>query len=234
MLDFFFSGGKVGIGAAPSTDNLEVTGSIKAAGDIKTDSLVRASNVGGCYTRWGGSGCIAGFDAVLTGRPGGFEKFGVSDTGWHQGNVVCVSNNAQKITVAMGGHPNNEWTGYYNRFMRSDQTGNAMSSVDNTCTLCCRGGCYTAFGIDSCASGYTRAYKGHQGGVEAFHSNNRNTGDTLCIDDDAQAFYTWNPPSAQDPTYHYWTRLMRHKPPTTVGTQNGMDSVQTKCAVCCR
>src|SRR5205085_7299021 len=133
------------------------------------------------------------------------------------GNTECVSGAAAVITSY--GAP------YQNRMMRSDNESDGMQDVDNTCALCCSGGCYTAFGTNSCASGYAPAYTGRVGGIEAFNSA-QVQGKTMCIDSAAVTSFTW--------ATGYNTRLFRHRAPVGGGNPNGMDQVAGTCAVCCK
>ena len=89
----------------------------------------------------------------------------------------------------------------------------------------CSGGCYTAFGTDSCAAGYGVAYSGRVGGVEAYNGP-QVQGKTMCVDSGASANFTW--------TSGYSTRLMRHRATVAGGNPNGMDQVTNTCAVCCK
>jgi len=151
---------------------------------------------------------------VLSGRPGGFESF--QSGGTLAGNTECVSGSA----AALSSYP-----GYNNRTMRSDAEGDGMQEVNNSCALCCSGGCYTALGTGTCAAGYAPAYTGRVGGVEAY-SAGQVQGQTMCIDSAATASFTW--------ASGYSTRLMRHRAPAGGGGQNGMDRIDGSCAVCCK
>ena len=132
-------------------------------------------------------------------------------------NVNCVSDTASV---------QQSWTGttYGTRMFRAESDGNGMDSVENSCSTCCRGGCYTALGTTTCAEGYTKAYDGRVGGVEA-HDGGQYYGKTLCVDGSAGAHYNW--PSG------YWMRLMRHRDSSS-SNSDGMDQVTNTCAVCCK
>jgi hypothetical protein len=170
----------------------------------------------GCYRHWGDTTCLSGYDATLTGRPGGIESY-TSGAGTLYGNVECVSGSASPI-ASFG-------ASYTTRLMRSDAEGDGMQAVDNSCAICCRGGCYTALGTDTCAAGYSAAYTGRVGGVEAFGTQ-QIQGQTLCIDSNAPASFTW--------ASGYTTRLMRHRTPLSTGGPNGVDVIGGVCAVCCK
>jgi hypothetical protein len=195
---------------------LQINGStvINASGQIAASSI--PTGVGGsCYVRWGAQDCAAPFTAVLTGRAGGIESF--TDGSALYGNVSCVSGSAAVTTT---------WaSGYNTRMMRGDADANGMIGVSSQCAVCCTGGCYTALGTNSCASGYTRVVDGRVGGVEAYHGA-QIYGDTLCVGSDIGARYTW--------ASGYDTRLMRHRDVATNGNSGGMESVTNSCATCCK
>jgi hypothetical protein len=190
---------------------------MEAADDAATTSLARTLRRGAasCYRHWGGTTCLSGYDATLTGRPGGIESY--STGGALYGNVECVSGSATPTAVYAGT--------YQTRLMRSDTEGDGMQAVDNSCAICCRGGCYTALGTDTCAPGYSTAYTGRVGGVEAYASA-QIQGQTLCIDSSATPSFTW--------ASGYSTRLMRHRAPVSSGGANGVEVISGLCAVCCK
>ena len=169
---------------------------------------------GACYVHWGNASCAAGYEAVMTGRPGGLESF--EGGGGTMNNAQCVSGAAP--AMQSWGSP------YNNRMMRANAAGSGMDNTDNSCAICCTGGCYTALGTTSCAAGYTAKYTGRAGGVEAYNSE-QIYGQTMCIDGGATTDFTW--PSG------YSTRLMRHRPTVAGGGANGMDQIDSSCAVCC-
>lgn len=166
-----------------------------------------------CYIRWGGVGCAAGFNEVVNGRTGGLEHFS-SAGGVAAPSLECVSATAAATQ---------SFSGYFNRLFRGDAQGDGMDEVSGTCSVCCRGGCYTAWGTSTCAPGYSATYVGRAGGVEAYQSGHRAQGQ--CIDAAAAATATFGT--------GYSTRLIRHRPPLA-GSANGMDVIGNACAVCCR
>jgi hypothetical protein len=175
---------------------------------------------GGCYVHWGVAGCAAGYSEVVKGHSGGFESFpdtpaGAASDG--NGNIECVADSAA-VRQSFSG------TSYPTRMMIGSANAAGMSMVAGACSVCCRSGCYTAFGTSSCATGYTPTYKGRVGGVEAFNGNKPFT-KTLCLDGTAAPVYMWA---------GYTARLMRHRNGTASGNTDGMDSVDNSCAVCCR
>lgn len=165
-----------------------------------------------CYTRWGGTGCAAGFAEVVNGRTGGLEHFNAGGT--VAPSLECVSASATAIQ---------SFGTYNNRLFRGDAEGDGMSEVSGVCSICCRGGCYTAWGGNTCAAGYTAVYSGRAGGVEAYTSGHRE--ESQCVDVAAA-------PAATFAT-GYATRMFRHRPPVP-GNPNGMDQISNACAVCCR
>jgi hypothetical protein len=167
----------------------------------------------GCYRHWGSTTCMSGFDATLTGRPGGIESY--SNGGALYDNLECVSGSAPALQSFT--------TPYQTRLMRSDAEGDGMQIVDNSCAVCCRGGCYTALGTDTCAPGYSATYTGRVGGIEAYNGA-QFQGQTLCVDSNAAVAMTF--------TSGYSTRLMRHRAP--LGGTTGMDAISGVCAVCCK
>ncbi len=169
---------------------------------------------GTCYTRWGEWGCASGLEEVVRGRTGNQEGYN-SGGGYAAANVECVSIDATAQST---------WSGYYVRLMRADAEGDGMQHVDSKCSICCSGGCYTALGVNTCASGYTAAYTGRTGAIEAYTSESGFRNKTLCIDGTANVRYTWGS--------GYATRLMRHRDNWT--DAQGMQRVPTVCAVCCK
>ena len=99
-----------------------------------------------------------------------------------------------------------------------------MSEVPSRCSTCCAGGCYTALGTTSCATGYAPVYTGRAGGIEAYTGPSL-TGRTLCVDDSAAVQFTY--------VGGYQTRIMRYRE-AAGGAANGMDVISNACVVCCR
>jgi hypothetical protein len=177
------------------------------------------SGGGFCYERWGVWGCATGFSEVVQGRAGGQENYH-TDGGVQRSDLVCVSSSATASTSwgassAQGGT-------YRNRMMRANSNGTGMQMVQPRCSVCCKGGCYTTFGVSTCATGYSAVYTGRTGGTERYTDRDWR-GETLCIDGTAAAQVTWNS--------GYATRLMRHR--EISNENNGMDQVPNVCAVCC-
>lgn len=177
------------------------------------DSASSVVNAGACYTRWGGWGCATGFTEVLQGRTGGLENY--QNGGSAGTHLACVDAAAPPLQSFAGV--------YNNRLMRGDAEGDGMDRVDNRCSTCCSGGCYTALGTSTCAAGYTRVYQGRAGGLEAYSAGH--SSQTLCVDVAAAPVFTWNT--------GYSTRLMRHRSSTN-SSSNGMDVITNDCTVCCR
>jgi hypothetical protein len=218
------SGGTVtsivaGTGLSGGTITTSGTVAVNFAGSGSAVTASRSDhshpNAGSCYTHWGSTSCASGFTAVVTGRPGGLENYQTGGGTMH-GNLECVTTGAATKTA---------WaSGFNNRLMRAQDSSNGMQEVPNNCAICCTGGCYTSLGSTACAAGYSTAYSGHIGGVEAYNGPQVH-GKTLCIDDSAVATQIW--------ASGYDTRLMRHKATATSGTSNGMESVTNTCSVCC-
>ena len=103
-----------------------------------------------------------------------------------------------------------------------DAEGDGMQAVQPSCSICCTGGTYTAFGTNSCTTGYTRAYAGRAGGIEGYASG-QVYGSTLCINGNASAAFTW--------ASGYNTRMFRFRAQSGSGA-NGMDVVDNACVVC--
>jgi hypothetical protein len=206
--------------AGPGITISGTTISVNFGGSGTANQAARADHThagtGSCYTHWGDYGCAPGYDEVVRGHSGGFESYSGGGTAY--GGVECISDSAP-ATGGVWGAP------YYNRMMRGDIDQDGMSQVDGRCSVCCSGGCYVAFGVNTCAPGYTRVVDGRIGGIEAYQGGQIHAR-TLCIDASAPASYTW--------TAGYSTRLMRHQPPVAGGGANGMIQVSSSCAVCCR
>lgn len=198
----------VGNGLTVTSGGLSVTGNLSATG-----------NTFGCYTHWGDYGCASGFDTVLNGHTGGLESHSSTSSTFYS-NVECVSDSATVLQSFAG-------TTYFTRLMRSEADGAGMDLVRSRCSTCCRGGCYTAYGQASCASGYSLMYSGRVGGIEAYDGQEVN-GKTLCVDTSPLPLFTWGS--------GYTNRLMRHRDGANnnTGNSDGMDSVTNSCAVCCR
>jgi hypothetical protein len=171
---------------------------------------------GECYRHWGGTSCLPGFQATVTGRTGGLESY-TSSPGTLFGNVECVSGAAPVLQTFP--------TTYNNRLTRGEIDADGFQFVDNSCAICCSRGCYTALGTDTCAPGYYLAYAGRAGGVEGY-AGAQLQGDTLCVDVNATVSATYSS--------GYNTRIMRHRPVPAGGGANGMDVVSNACAVCCK
>lgn len=184
------------------------------------------SSGGNCYTNWGTQTCATGYTAVLTGKTGGLENYYTAGIGGiPRSSTVCVADSASAIESWYPGHLAAET--YWNRLMRSNANDNGMNDVDPLCSICCKGGTYTAFGTTTCAVGYNIIYTGRAGGTEFFNSGSStvgNYGGTLCINDNAVTEQTWSG--------SYTSRLMRHKLITASDTANGMDQVEDVCVVC--
>ena len=181
---------------------------------VKGDTGPAGQNGGLCYTRWGNWGCAAGYTEVVKGRPGGHEAYNAGGTMF--GNVECVDDSATALE---------SWTsGYDNRLMYGLSSGAGMVKVYSRCSVCCSGGCYTALGSSTCATGYTKVYSGRTGGVEAYQGG-AIYGQTLCVDTTTNTQNTW--------TSGYNARLMRHRE-AAGGGSNGMDRVENVCAMCCK
>lgn len=213
-------GGAATIGGATTVNNnLTVTGALSAGNGLTvTGNLSVSGQTFGCYTRWGEYGCGSGYTAVLNGHGGGFESH-TTTAGVMYSNVECVSDSASVFE---------SWPGnsYFTRLFRGAADRDGMEKISSRCSTCCRGGCYTAFGTTSCASGYTAQYFGRPGGIEAINGG-RITAQTLCVDSGATALYTWGS--------GYTTRLMRFRDGgLSTDASDGMDSVTNTCAVCCR
>lgn len=189
-----------------------VGATIRAVNADGTVACETDDSVDTCYTRWGGSGCAAGFAEVVSGRTGGLEHYSTGGTA--APSLECVSATASTIQ---------SFSTYNNRMYRGDAEGDGMSEVSGVCSICCRGGCYTAWGNNTCAAGYSAVYTGRAGGVEAYASGHREA--SQCVDVAAAAAATF--------ATGYSTRMFRHRPPVP-GNPNGMDQVSNACAVCCR
>ncbi len=194
--------------------------SVAFAGTGSANTAARSDHThfgaGTCYTNWGSGSCATGFDRVILGRPGGLESYR-DDGGAMFSNLECIPQSATTLQTWNGG--------YSMRMMRGDLDQDGMQAVDNQCALCCTGGCYTAFGTDTCAAGYTEVYDGYAGGVEAFNGS-QIYGRTLCIDDASPARFTW--------VSGYNMRMFRHRPQPASSGENGMDRVTNSCVTCCR
>jgi hypothetical protein len=182
-----------------------------------TSAPTWVSKPGQCYDKWGSWGCATGYTEVLRGYTGGQENFN-SNGGVSRSSTICVSSTPAAVET---------WTtGYSNRFMRADAEGDGMQKIEPRCAICCTGGCYTAFGVNTCATGYSAMYTGRIGGTEAYQHQDWRT-QNLCVDISASSVveFTW--------TSGYLTRLMRHR---VLNGQNGngMDKVPNVCAVCCQ
>ena len=210
------STGDVGIGTASPAYTLDVNGIARATEFI---------GAGQCYEKWGSWGCSSGYNDVLDGRTGGQESFEGSGDG--MANIVCVS--SVPAAINSWGFSSISGSTYRNRLMRATSTPNSMDRVQPRCSICCKGGCYTAFGVSTCFTGYTAMYTGRTGGVEAYTAGQYQQ-KTLCIDGSATV-------EEATGTYGttYSTRLMRHREGSgTSYDNNGMDQVPNVCAVCCR
>ncbi len=182
---------------------------------------------GSCYTNWGSQTCAAGYAAVLTGKTGGIENFYTAGTGGiPRSSTMCVADSAPAIESWYPEHLAGET--YWNRLMRSNSNDNGMNAIDPLCSICCKGGTYTAFGTTTCAAGYNIIYTGRTGGTEFFNNYGSGAvghyGGTLCINDNAVTEQTWSS--------GYASRLMRHRLITAINTANGMDKVDGVCVVC--
>ena len=214
------SGGNVGIATLAPAYPLDVNGIARATEFI---------GAGQCYEKWGSWGCSSGYNEVLDGRPGGQESFSSNSNNSGDGfaNLVCVSTAPAVITS--WGYASINGSTYRNRLMRATTAENSMDRVQPRCAICCKGGCYTAFGVNTCSTGYTAMYTGRTGGVESYNGGQYQQ-KTLCIDVNATV-------EESTTTYgtSYSTRLMRHREGSGSSyDNNGMDEVTNVCAVCCR
>lgn len=170
---------------------------------------------GACYTHWGKQQCsAAGFETVLSGRLGGLESYG---TGVPRADPSCISDAATAITP---------FPTHFNRFFRSDAEGDGGDILSPDCAICCSGGCYTAFGTDSCKAGYSPVYTGRVGGTEAYLGF-QSAGTMVCIDDD---------PSLNRHTLQtgLTTRLFRFRAQPAANVAGGADHVDGLCVQCCK
>lgn len=218
------------IGAASLTSTDISTDALDATTVNSTEvnaTTVRANNIDGCYTHYGAHGCAAGYQEVVQGHLGGLESYG-SGGGHRRPTLVCINDSAAVLA---------DHAGYNNRLMRSGTPTLAdsqpqMTAVHPRCSICCRGGSYTSIGSSnvsappSCASGYSAAYSGRVGGIEAYigSAGSESVGG-LCIDGSAESRYSWNDSG-------YSTRLMRFWDQPTNGGGNGMSTVNGRCSVC--
>lgn len=87
------------------------------------------------------------------------------------------------------------------------------------------GGCYIIYGSHSCAPGYQTVLTGRLGGIENYFPHNkggRPRNGLVCIEDDVPSLNHYNSDS-------YFNRLLRSN-----DAGNGMDSINTSCAICCK
>ncbi|MBW2531935.1 MAG: hypothetical protein JRI55_10655 [Deltaproteobacteria bacterium] len=201
---------------AEYSGGIQLDSSTTVVGDLTVEGEL--IGIGGCYTHWGAHGCAFGFDEVVQGRSGGFECYNAT-MGVLYANVECVDGDATAIVS----YADSTWT---TRMMRSYNNGVGVQAVPSDCSVCCRSGCYTLLGDNTCdeGAGYSAAYTGVVGGVEAA-SDAQLWGKTLCLDDSPTAAFSW--PSG------FYTRLLRHRSSTN-GLSAGMDAISTACAVCCK
>lgn len=182
-------------------------------------TAVSLSTANSCYDHWGDTTCASGFTPVVVGHMGGVENWS-SNGGRSSSAPMCVSDAApvrEPLT-----------SGYYNRLVRAGPSNEALE-VDSTCATCCAGGCYVALGSAQCEVGWNPVYSGTVGGIEAFTGGGGLgiRGATVCVD------------SSSPTTFNYGTtvltRLMRFRAPNPAGNHdNGMESVDPICTVCCR